>query len=75
MNSIYGYYNGKNFVPENHINLPKNQKVIITILEEQLIKSPLEKYIGKLDDESAKEMLEALEECRQIYDDESVLTI
>jgi len=74
MNSIYGYYNGKSFVSENHIILPKNQRVLITILEEQkklkAKEKPYKKYVGKLDAESTKEILEALKDCEKVDYDE-----
>ena len=44
---------------EEFINIRRNEKIY-------------KKYIGKLDDENAREMLEALEECRQIHVDERI---
>jgi len=68
MNPIYGYYNGTNFVPTKHIILPRNQKVLITILDEQdeINEKPYKKYLGKLDAESTREILEALKDCEKV---------
>ena len=75
MKSIYGYYNGTVFEPFESIILPANQKVIITILEEQFPdinedENPFAEFIGKIDDENCAELLEILKDCEKIDYDE-----
>ena len=36
MESVYAVYDGEKFVTENEISLKKGQKVILTILEEEI---------------------------------------
>ena len=62
MDSIYGYYNGENFVPSNRVNLKKNQKVKITPI----------RNLGKITDGNYEILLQALndgEEVEYEYDD------
>lgn len=62
MNSIYGYFNGENFVPSSRVNLNKNQKVLITPI----------KSLGKITHDNYQILLEALnngEEVEYEYDD------
>lgn len=75
MLALKGYYNGKEFVPLEKVNLKPNQKVIITVLDEYLNpdfrpEKPFKKFIGKLSDESYKEITEALKETEKVDIDE-----
>ena len=48
MLAINGYYDGEHIVPEEKVKLKKNQKLIITILDEDTEKNDIDlsKYIG-----------------------------
>ena len=48
--------------------IPELEEFINTRRNEKIFK----KYIGKLDDANAEEMLGALDECRRIYSDERI---
>ena len=50
MDSIYGYYNGKNIVPPSGVKLKKNQKVLITPI----------RHLGKITDDNYEILLKAL---------------
>lgn len=64
MQALRGYYNGKEFVPLEKVNIKPNQKVIITILDEYVSSEakPFKKYIVKLKAASFQEISEALKE-------------
>ena len=68
MQALRGYYNGKEFVPMEKVNIKPNQKVIITILDEYISdeSKPFKKYVGKLDKASFQEMIEALKETEKV---------
>lgn len=71
MQSIYGYFNGENFVPVGKATPKKNQKVIITILDDFIndkLEKPHKKYIGKLDNDSCDEITEILKNCEKIFE-------
>ena len=73
MLSINGYYDGREFVPLDNSLPKKNQKVIITILDEFMKPEgdkPFRKYVGKLAPESTREVMEALADCEQVDRDE-----
>jgi len=75
MLALKGYFNGKEFIPLDKVNLKPNQKVIITVLDEYLsdddkIEKPYKKYVGKLNAKSFKEICEALEETEKVDSDE-----
>jgi hypothetical protein len=75
MHALKGYYNGKEFIPLEQVNIKANQKVIITVLDEyininQAEEKPYKKYVGKLNDLSFKEVTEALEETEKVDSDE-----
>ena len=53
--------------------LSENKKVVTIILDKEIKLNPFSEFIGKLDDKSAHEMLEALDECRQIEVDEILM--
>ena len=67
MLALKGYYNGKDFLPLEKVNVKTNQKVIITLLDEYVIPEentdkPYKKYIGKLDSISFNEINKALKD-------------
>lgn len=69
MQSIYGYFNGENFIPVGKATPKKNQKVIITILDDFIDnepEKPYKKYVGKLDNENRKEITEILKDCEKV---------
>jgi hypothetical protein len=75
MHALKGYYNGKDFIPLEKVNIKANQKVIITVLDEYINinnseEKPYKKYVGKLNDLSFKEVTEALEETEKVDSDE-----
>ncbi|MCL2352910.1 MAG: hypothetical protein FWC55_10300 [Firmicutes bacterium] len=69
MQAVSGYYNGEKYVTQEKLHIKPNQRVIITILdefinpeEEHEKAKPLREFFGKLDDESYREIMEALVE-------------
>lgn len=65
MLALRGYFNGKNFVPLEEVSIKKNQKVIITVLDESITPEPqqtkpFKKYLGALNDESFREIQQSL---------------
>ncbi|MBA1335771.1 MAG: hypothetical protein HPY66_1398 [Firmicutes bacterium] len=71
MLALKGYFNGKEFIPLEKVNIKPNQKVIITILDEYISpnekpEKPYKKYIGKLSAESFDEINEALKETEKV---------
>ena len=68
MQALHGYYNGKEFVPLEKVNIKPNQKVIITILDEYVSREvkPFKKYIGKLNAASFQEISGALKETEKV---------
>lgn len=68
MLALKGYFNGKDVILLEKVDIKRNQKVIITVLDEYLsidVKSEkaYKKYIGKLNTESFIEISEALKRC------------
>ena len=75
MLSLRGYFNGKEFVPIDKVDIKPNQKVIITILDEyfKIEAKPdksYKKYVGKLSLESFNEISDALKETDKVDIDE-----
>ena len=73
MLSVNGYYDGQKFIPLDTIKPNKNQKVIITLLDDfvEIKKNQhFRKFVGKLDDESYHEISEALKDCERVDADE-----
>ena len=73
MISIDAYYNGREYVPLGNSYPKKNQKVIITVLDEFMSagkEKPFRKYTGKLDSKCAQEILHALVDCEKVDVDE-----
>ena len=71
MLALKGYFNGKDFIPLEKVDIKPNQKVIITVLDEYVdakkdSEKPFLKYFGKLDTESCNEFEEALKECEKV---------
>lgn len=65
MLALKGYFNGKDFIPLENVQIKRNQKVIITILDEfvsecESVDKPYKKYVGKLSDENFNELQEIL---------------
>ena len=61
MNSVYGYYDGKNFMPSRRVSSEKKQRVVL---------KPV-KYLGKITDDNYGILLRALsngEEVEYDYD-------
>jgi hypothetical protein len=75
MQALRGYFDGKEFIPLEKVNIKANQKVIITVLDEYINAGPVEekpykKYVGKLNDFSFKEVTQALKETEKVDSDE-----
>ena len=71
MLALKGYFNGNEFVTFEKVDIKKNQKVIITVLDEYIETKnnkdkPYMKYVGVLDTESVKEIQEALEDTEKV---------
>jgi len=71
MLALKGYFNGKEFVPLDKVDVKLNQKVIITVLDEYLSveekpEKSYKKYVGKLRSESFHEISEALKETEKV---------
>ena len=71
MQAINGFFDGRTFIPLETIEVKKNQKVIITVLEEYLDKNnqentPMKEFFGVFDDETYFEFQEALKECEEV---------
>lgn len=70
MLALKGFYNGKDYVPLEKVDVKPNQKVIITVLDEYISPNdkdkPYKKYIGKLNSESYNEIVEALKETEKV---------
>lgn len=67
MLALKGYFNGKEFVLLDKVDVKPTQKVIITVLDEYLTierkpEKSYKKYVGKLSSESFHEISEALKE-------------
>jgi len=73
MVSINGYFDGKDFIPLDNALPRKNQKVIITILDEFFYpgnEKPFRKYVGTLQVKDAEDIVNALSDCKQADIDE-----
>ncbi|TYQ14636.1 UNVERIFIED_CONTAM: hypothetical protein Cloal_0990 [Acetivibrio alkalicellulosi] len=71
MLALKGYFNGKDFIPLENVQIKRNQKVIITVLDEfvsdsKSVEKPYKKYVGKLSNEDFKELQEILKETEKI---------
>jgi hypothetical protein len=70
MLALNGYFNGKEFVPLDKVDVKPNQRVIITVLDEYIEERKPEKsykkYVGKLSTESLNEINEALKETEKV---------
>jgi len=73
MQSVYGYYDGTNFINiENIKTVEKNRKVIITILDDFIERKKDARYLGKITDDNYGILLDALEKGENVeyeYDD------
>ena len=69
MQAVKGFFNGEKIIPLENAQLKKNQKVIITILDEYVqnekIDKPHRKYFGKLDNEISKNN-DAIQDCEKV---------
>jgi hypothetical protein len=75
MYALKGYFDGEKFISLDKTTIKKNQKVIITILDEFIETTETnnrvyKKYIGKLDYKSFSEIEKALNDCERIDIDE-----
>ncbi|NLD48217.1 MAG: hypothetical protein GX660_13655 [Clostridiaceae bacterium] len=71
MLALKGYFNGKDFIPLENVQIKRNQKVIITVLDEfvsdsESVEKPYKKYVGKLSNEDFNELQEILKETEKI---------
>jgi len=70
MQAVKGFFNGEKIVPLENVLLKENQKVIITILDEYVqnekADKPHRRYFGKLDNESYKEIVDAIQDCEKV---------
>ena len=72
MNSVYGYYDGKTVIPANYVDWQKNQRVLITLIDEASESRKEVRHLGKITDDNYELVLEALkrgEEVEYDYDD------
>lgn len=73
MLSVNGYYDGQGIIFIENPNAQKNQKVIVTLLDdfmEQKAKKAYHKFIGRLDEKSFIEITDALKDCERVDADE-----
>lgn len=71
MLAVNGFFNGDRIVALEKVSIKENQKVIITILDEfvqkkECMEKPHRKFMGRLDNESCKEIFEAIEDCEKV---------
>lgn len=71
MLAVKGFYNGDTFVSIQKIPVKKNQKVIITILDEYIDENKrttnsIKDFYGILDDQSYLEFSDALKDCEKV---------
>jgi hypothetical protein len=70
MQSVYAYFDGKTVVLPDDINHKKNQKVLVTFLEDETSGSV--RHLGKITDDNYETLLEALSRGENVeydYDD------
>jgi len=78
MLAVKGYYDGKEFKALENIKLNKNQKVIITVLDEyiedkdisSIKEKPHKKFLGIWKGNNLKEIEEALKDTEKVDTDE-----
>jgi hypothetical protein len=68
MEAVNAYYDGHSFVPVTPIRIKKNQKAIVTILDETLDRNEksLLDFVGVLSKEDGASMLEAIKDAERI---------
>ncbi len=73
MRSINAYYDGHDYIPLDNSYPKKNQRVIITVLDEFVPvekEKPFRKYVGKLSSLAAREITDAVADCETVDTDE-----
>ena len=73
MEAVNAYYDGRVFIPTKPVSARKNQRAIITILDETRENHTKEKLLsraGMLSEEAYREFKEALKDCERIDVDE-----
>ena len=71
MLALNGYFDGKVYVPLSQVSVRPRQKVIITILDEDLPKKRnLKKYVGKISKEDSDIISKAVSDARKVDCDE-----
>jgi hypothetical protein len=76
MLAVKGFYDGENFKSLEKVNAKKNQKVIITILDEEIEKNnvnkikPHRKFMGKWNNQDFIGIEEALKDTERIDENE-----
>ena len=67
MTAVKAYYDGKNYITQGNVVVKKNQRVIITFLDEfEPVKRNLKKYLGKVNKEDSALISKAVEEGRKV---------
>ena len=72
MQAIRGYFDGTTVVPIGYVNWKKDQKVLITLVEDSMETKSKVRHLGKITDDNYEILLEALkrgEEVEYEYDD------
>lgn len=74
MIAVKGFFNGDRIVMLEKPPIKQNQKVIVTILDEYIQKEksqkPHREFMGMLDNESCREILDAIKDCEKVDIDE-----
>ena len=73
MEAVNAYYDGRVFVPTKPISARKNQRAIITIIDESRENRTKEKLLscaGTLSEEAYQEFMAALKDCERVDRDE-----
>ncbi|MDR0853169.1 MAG: hypothetical protein LBN34_02260 [Clostridiales Family XIII bacterium] len=68
MEAVNAYYNGHTFVPTKPIKVKKNQRAIVTILDETIEqgKKSLLDFVGVLNQEDGANIMEAIKDAERI---------
>jgi hypothetical protein len=69
MQTVKAYFDGNAFIPVGHIQATKNQKAVVTLLDDALqgnTEKTYLRYAGALSDESRSEIEAILQDARRV---------